>query len=189
MERNCRIRPAGRLRAGFRKFSKKNSCIARARRGIPGLKGPRPDLTMTGRCRSYSSARSSKIKIRTSSCNKANLASLQDEVRILIFDDPAELYERKRPQLHSAQLDSIITHQTSICACMHGRPGWRGPHALRGLEAYIHSARLSQGPGPSNNRIRGDRGAKCWAYGDPGGAQGGQARTPWRPAGSPGPLN
>ena len=36
-------------RAGFRKFSGKNSCIARARRGRAGLKGPRPDLTMTGR--------------------------------------------------------------------------------------------------------------------------------------------
>ena len=36
-ERNWRIRPARRFRAGFRKFSKKNSCIARARRGHAGL--------------------------------------------------------------------------------------------------------------------------------------------------------
>jgi hypothetical protein len=52
---------------------------------------------MTGRCQSYSSAGSSKIKIRTSSCSKAKLALLHDEVRILIFDDPAELSNWQRP--------------------------------------------------------------------------------------------
>ena len=36
-ERNWRIRPARQLRAGFRKFSKKNSCFARAPRGRAGL--------------------------------------------------------------------------------------------------------------------------------------------------------
>ena len=82
---------ARRMRAGFRKFSKKNSCNARARRGRAGLKGPRPDLTMTGRCDYYSSAGSSNIKIRTSSPYKAKFAIYGDEVRILIFDDPAEL--------------------------------------------------------------------------------------------------
>jgi hypothetical protein len=46
-----------------------------------------------GRCQSYSSAVSSKIKIRTSSCHKVNWASCHDEVRILIFDNPAELYD------------------------------------------------------------------------------------------------
>jgi hypothetical protein len=56
-----------------------------------------PDLTMTGRCQLSSSAGSSKIKIRTSSCSKANLALLHDEVRILIFDDPAELESWQRP--------------------------------------------------------------------------------------------
>ena len=39
----------------------------------------------------------SKIKIRTSLANKAQLALLANEVRILIFDDPAELYELQRP--------------------------------------------------------------------------------------------
>ena len=39
----------------------------------------------------YSSAGSSKIKIRTSSPYKAELALYGDEVRILIFDDLAEL--------------------------------------------------------------------------------------------------
>jgi hypothetical protein len=39
----------------------------------------------------YSSAGSSKIKIRTTSPYKAQLALYGDEVRILIFDDPAEL--------------------------------------------------------------------------------------------------
>ena len=38
----------------------------------------------------------SKIKIRTSSCSKANIALLHDEVRILIFDDPAEQDDRQR---------------------------------------------------------------------------------------------
>jgi hypothetical protein len=74
------------MRAGFRKFSKKkNSCIARPRRGRAGLKGPRPDLTMTGRFHAYSSAGSSKIKIRTSSRHKANLALWRDEVPIFYF--------------------------------------------------------------------------------------------------------
>ena len=44
-----------------------------------------------GRCPVYSSAVSSKIKIRTSSRHKAQLALWRDEVRILIFDDPAVL--------------------------------------------------------------------------------------------------
>jgi hypothetical protein len=44
-----------------------------------------------------SSAGSSKIKTRTSSCSKANLALLHDEVQILIFDDPAELERGERP--------------------------------------------------------------------------------------------
>jgi hypothetical protein len=58
-----------------------------------------------GRCRLYSSAGSSKVKIRTSSPYKAQLALYGDEVRILIFDDPAELYRRQRPKFRSAQLD------------------------------------------------------------------------------------
>jgi hypothetical protein len=43
------------------------------------------------------SAGSSKIKIRTSSPYNANLALYGDEVRILIFDDPAELEMGERP--------------------------------------------------------------------------------------------
>ena len=50
-----------------------------------------------GRCRSYSSARSSKIKIRTSSRNQAQLALLRDEVRILVFDRMTENYDPQRP--------------------------------------------------------------------------------------------
>ena len=61
----------------------------------------------SGRCGSYSSAGSSKIKIRSSSRHKAILALCLDEVRILIFDDPAELERRKRPEFRSAQLNSI----------------------------------------------------------------------------------
>ena len=53
---NWRIITARHMRTGFRKFSKKNSCIARTRRDPAGLKGPRSDLTMTGRCDSSSSA-------------------------------------------------------------------------------------------------------------------------------------
>jgi hypothetical protein len=82
---------------------------ARTRRGRAGLKGPGPDLTMTGRCPISFSAGSSKIKIRTSSCSQANLALLHDEVQILIFDDPAELERRQRPEFCSTQLYSILT--------------------------------------------------------------------------------
>jgi hypothetical protein len=39
----------------------------------------------------------SKVKIRTSSCNKAHRALLHDEVRILTFDDPTEEQTSKRP--------------------------------------------------------------------------------------------
>ena len=50
---------------------------------------------------------SSKIKIRTSSWHKTQLALYHDEVRILIFDDPAEfyVYERKRPQSGSWEVN------------------------------------------------------------------------------------
>ena len=50
-----------------------------------------------GRCGFSSSAGSWKIKIRTSSLHKANGALCHDEVRILIFDDPAELEKPQRP--------------------------------------------------------------------------------------------
>ena len=56
-------------------------------RAFDSLPSQDPD---PGRCDSYSSAGSSKIKIRTSLANKAQLALLANEVRILIFDDPAE---------------------------------------------------------------------------------------------------
>jgi hypothetical protein len=52
---------------------------------------------MTGRCPLSFSAGSSKIKIRTSSRHRANLALWRDEVRILIFDDPAENERGQRP--------------------------------------------------------------------------------------------
>mgnify|MGYP006970192211 CR=1 FL=1 len=44
-----------------------------------------------GRCQAPSSGGPSKIKIRTSPWHKADLALCHGEVRILIFDDPAEL--------------------------------------------------------------------------------------------------
>ena len=48
----------------------------------------------------------SKIKIRTSSPYKAKLALYGDEVRILIFDDPAEQERGQRMEFRSAQLYS-----------------------------------------------------------------------------------
>ena len=39
--------------------------------------------------------------------HKANLALCLDEVRILMFDDPAELERRKRPEFRSTQLNNI----------------------------------------------------------------------------------
>ena len=43
---NQRMTPAQRLRAGFRKFSKKNSCIARPRRARAGLTVYPPSRTL-----------------------------------------------------------------------------------------------------------------------------------------------
>ena len=71
-----------------------------------GLMGPRPDPTMTGRCNLYRSVGSSKIKIRISSWHKAKLALCHDEVRILIFDDPAEQETSQYTEFCSAKLNS-----------------------------------------------------------------------------------
>ena len=54
----------------------------------------------------------SKIKIRTSLADKANSALWANEVRILIFDDPAEQEEPQCPHFHSAQLYSSTTSVT-----------------------------------------------------------------------------
>ena len=56
-----------------------------------------------GRCDSSSSAGSSKIKNRTSSCNKANRALLHDEVRFLIFDSMTENQASQRPESRSRE--------------------------------------------------------------------------------------
>ena len=102
--------PRGGCARDFVKSRKKIIHRARAARprGFDSLPSQDPN---GGRCGSYtcSSAGSSKIKIRTSSRHKANLVLWRDEVRILIFDDPAELYERKRPQFRSAQLYGTCT--------------------------------------------------------------------------------
>ena len=60
----------------------------------------------SGRCPLSFSAGSSKIKIRTSSRYKAKLALYGDEVRILIFDDPAESEREQRPKFCSSQFNS-----------------------------------------------------------------------------------
>ena len=74
-------------------------------RGFDSLPSQDPD---PGRCPLYSSAGSSKIKIRTSLANKAQLALdlLANEVRILIFDDPAENERGQRPEFSSTQIYS-----------------------------------------------------------------------------------
>ena len=85
------------MRAGFRKFSKKKF-MHRARAARPRVFDSLPSQDPNrGRCHRWFSVMRSKIKIRTSSPYKAQLALYGDEVRILIFDDPAELYRRKRP--------------------------------------------------------------------------------------------
>ena len=58
------------------------------------------------RCACFSSAGSSKIKIRTSSWHKFRLALCHDEVRILIFDDTAEQKRSESPQFCFTQLYS-----------------------------------------------------------------------------------
>jgi hypothetical protein len=45
----------------------------------------------------YRSQKNSKIKIRTSSANKYHRALVANEVRVLIFDDPAEEKQAQRP--------------------------------------------------------------------------------------------
>ena len=62
-------------------------------------------------------AGSSKIKIRTSSHHKANCALWRDEIRILIFDDPAELEESQRPPREGKLSNPRGTRRTG---CMHG---------------------------------------------------------------------
>ena len=74
-------------------------------RGFDSLPSQDPD---PGRCPLYSSAGSSKIKIRTSLANKAQLALLANEVRILIFDDATENERGQRPEFCSAQLNSTV---------------------------------------------------------------------------------
>ena len=71
-------------------------------RGFDSLPSQDPDL---GRCDVSCSAESSKIKIRTSSWHKADLALCHGEVRILIFDDPAELEAWQRPKFRSAKFN------------------------------------------------------------------------------------
>jgi hypothetical protein len=50
--------------------------------------------------------RKSKFGLCHANCNKAQLALLHDEVRILIFDDPAELEESQRTEFCFTQFDS-----------------------------------------------------------------------------------
>ena len=76
----------------FHKFS---PCMARARVD-----------SLPGRCRRWFSVMRSKIQIRTSSCNKVWSALLHDEVRVWIFDDPAEQEPRQCPQFYFSQLNS-----------------------------------------------------------------------------------
>jgi hypothetical protein len=63
---NWRIRPARRLCAGFRKFSKKNSCIARARRGRACLTvyPPRIQIADVATPRTQPDHRKSKFGLR-----------------------------------------------------------------------------------------------------------------------------
>ena len=66
------------------------------------------------------SARSSKIKIRTSSCNKAQLKLYiyihyaYDEVQILIFDDPAEGQRSQRTKYSTFILSTCVSQLYSI---------------------------------------------------------------------------
>ena len=76
-----------------------------------------------GRCPLSFSVIRSKIKIRTSSRNKAQLALLRDEVRILIFDDPAENERGQCPEFCFAQLDSNNTMVSLIGNHQYPGPG------------------------------------------------------------------
>ena len=81
----------------------------RARAAWPGAFDSLPSLDPDrGRCTLSFSAGSSKIKIRTSSRHKARLALWREEVRILIFDDPAENEMGQHMQFRFIQLNSTI---------------------------------------------------------------------------------
>jgi hypothetical protein len=59
------------------------------------------------RCQAFRSAGTSKIKIRTSPWHKDESALCHGEVRILIFDDPAELEAWQRPKFRSAKFNNM----------------------------------------------------------------------------------
>jgi hypothetical protein len=83
-------------------------------RGFGSLPSLDPD---PGHCGFYTSAGSSKIKIWTSSCSKANLALLHAEVKILIFDDPAELWKPQSTKFCSSQIVSThLSVHTGVCS-------------------------------------------------------------------------
>jgi hypothetical protein len=95
-------RPRGaraRVFVNFRKFSK-TKIMHRARAARPPGFNNLPSMDPNrGRCPLAFSAGSSKIKIRTSSRHNAKFALCLDEVRILIFDDPAKNERGERPRL------------------------------------------------------------------------------------------
>jgi hypothetical protein len=92
-----------------------------------------------GRCDSSCSVGSSKIKIRTSSWHKALLALCHDEVRILIFDDPAELEELQRPPREGKLSNPRGARRAG---CMHGE-NLRNP-ARDHLAGAMHQFRSGQ---------------------------------------------
>jgi hypothetical protein len=108
-------------RAHFRKFSKKKfmhrACVA-CHRGFDILPSLDPN---PGRCDLFSSAGSSKIKIRTSSRSKSPIALLRDEVRILIFDDHAEQETSQRPEFVSPNSTLIAKFSTKFIDSTVGR--------------------------------------------------------------------
>jgi hypothetical protein len=111
------------------------------RRARAGLTVYPPKSSKNGRCPLSFSAGSSKIKIWTSSSNKTQLALCHDEVRILIFDDPAENERGKYPQFRFAQVWSSRYRSTAVdllVRCKSGHP--TAVHTGRFRQHFITTA-------------------------------------------------
>jgi hypothetical protein len=115
-------------------------------RGFDSLPSQDPN---GGRCPHSFSVMRSKIKIRTSSRHNAQLALWRDEVRILIFDDPAENERGQHPQFSSAQLYSNRSNGQDLFQAFQIPKSEKGTVYLTGRE-LAHCARAMDARGISS---------------------------------------
>jgi hypothetical protein len=97
----------------------------------------------------------SKIKIRTSSCHTAKLALWRDEVRTLIFDDPAEQQDRKCTHFRSAQI-VVVDHDAPTAVDLQlyaytADPAVRLADWIDSISSAVTSARISRRAAVTNS--------------------------------------